>query len=697
MVKDNESPTSALGKHLAVLSSDIRLQILRTLYEHQYPVEFNEIHKSLQLAFSEFVNTSYHLKRLKNLDLIIGDDKGYQLTDIGLRAFKKLVDLEDIISTDRVIYVRTSKYSLEPFDESIIESNLQLEANMTAKQAQTIAQEARKRLKKANITYLTTPLIREYINAILIENQFEDYRHKLTRLGLPPYDINQIIISEQKADPEILRLDFGTTILEQYVLLNQMRQKFADDLLSGRFILTDLEHYAITPLELVIPGGKLAEILITYYLATFPKNLIQSIFDLPFQEFLFVFTRFLEHLAPFFPKGLVLIRFDEFVSEFLQYYTPQELTYLIKYGFYVKSNITKWPIMLGISLMANLIDVGHILHAYQGNLKSQKNNPFPMIQIHHGHTKFKALTHNSDFENLKPVYQQIIQLLQTQSLILNQFSQWGKPNTEHVFTNLRIPIQFESLEDIAPTIVIEKISINVLKIYLEHGTDEKQFLAELEKAVFNIFDYFEHKCKILKKNLIHFPGWQKINSWIFNQQDPFVGWEDHQKYSGHTPLVCGVSCHGLDELIFMKTGLFIREQSQNRKFASEIIQFINSLIEKQNNHLNSKIKYVFSQLHFQKELEHPTNRILDQFKEKLLDQPQEIKEGYRYGFCDTQRSISTENFTQIITDFVEFKNNFILFQPFPPMVSKEYTASEFLAVLQKILATGVSGIDSTHF
>ena len=74
MVKENESPSSKLGDHLAVFNSDIRLQILRILNEYQYPMEYNAIHKLLQAFFSEFVNTSYHLKRLKSLELIIGDD-----------------------------------------------------------------------------------------------------------------------------------------------------------------------------------------------------------------------------------------------------------------------------------------------------------------------------------------------------------------------------------------------------------------------------------------------------------------------------------------------------------------------------------------------------------------------------------------------------------------------------------------------
>jgi hypothetical protein len=55
--------------------------------------------------------------------------------------------------------------------------------------AKEIAEEAKKRLKTLRKPFLTAPLIREVINAILIEKNLSDYRHKLTRLGIPPYDI----------------------------------------------------------------------------------------------------------------------------------------------------------------------------------------------------------------------------------------------------------------------------------------------------------------------------------------------------------------------------------------------------------------------------------------------------------------------------------------------------------------------------
>ncbi len=694
MVKENESPSSKLGDHLAVFNSDIRMQILRILNEYQYPMEYNAIHKLLQTFCSEFVNTSYHLKRLKNLELIIGDDQGYQLTDVGARAFKKLEDLEDIVTTDRVIYVRTSKYSLEPFDETIIETNLQLEANMTQDQAQKIAHEARKRLKKANITYLTTPLIREYINAILIENQFEDYRHKLTRLGLPPYDIKQMIKSRQKANPEILRTHLGSAILEQYVLLNQMRQNFADELLAGTFVLADMEHYAISSLELILPGAAMAEVLRKYHEEEHSENPIESIFDLEFHDFLFLTIRFLEHLAPFFPKGLVIIRFDEFMSQFLTHYTDQEFSNFIKYGFYIDLRTQPWPVMLGLSLKANLIEVGHFLQIYEDNFMLKLTHTLPPFQIHHGHTKFKEIAETDDFSKLKPFHHLLIHTMHQTPMILNQFSKWGKPNAEHIFTHLHLPITFESPEEITATLIMEKISINVLKLYQENKDDEKLFFNELEKAVFHIFDYFEHKCTLLRKNLIQFPGWKKLSNWIFNGADPFTAWQNHQDYPGDFPLICGVSCHGMDEMIFMKTGLFIRDQVQNRGIIAEIMTFIDTLIQKQNNCLKSRIQYVFSHSHPQKELDRPTNRIRDAFAKKIQDQPEEIKEGYRYGFLDTHRPLSIDHMKQVYSDLVQLKRPSIVIPVSTNIISAEEPLPAYYRIIRELLSTGVCGIQS---
>jgi len=59
--------------------------------------------------------------------------------------------------------------------------------------ARKITREVEERLAKTNIEYLTAPLMREYINAILLENGLEEVRHKLTRLGTPPYEVFKLL------------------------------------------------------------------------------------------------------------------------------------------------------------------------------------------------------------------------------------------------------------------------------------------------------------------------------------------------------------------------------------------------------------------------------------------------------------------------------------------------------------------------
>jgi len=61
---------------------------------------------------------------------------------------------------------------------------------MPPDQAQRMAKEAEKLLQKSKIKYLTSPLIREVVNAILIEKGQEEYRHKLTRLGMPVHEVS---------------------------------------------------------------------------------------------------------------------------------------------------------------------------------------------------------------------------------------------------------------------------------------------------------------------------------------------------------------------------------------------------------------------------------------------------------------------------------------------------------------------------
>src|SRR5438552_15315365 len=83
--------------------------------------------------------------------------------------------------------------TIEEFDRTRIASSLVTEAGMPQSLADEIASEAEERLLRFGTTYLTAPLVRELVNTILVERKLEEYRHKLTRMGLPVKDVTILL------------------------------------------------------------------------------------------------------------------------------------------------------------------------------------------------------------------------------------------------------------------------------------------------------------------------------------------------------------------------------------------------------------------------------------------------------------------------------------------------------------------------
>jgi ribonucleoside-triphosphate reductase len=192
---------------------------------------------------------AYHLKFLLKADLVetIVDQKKYCLTDLG----KMVIEVADRI--DRKAYrpkrilVRASRLAIEEFDANRIANTLLKEAKMPVEQAQKIAKEAETQLLKAKTKYLTAPLVREVVNAILIEKGLEEYRHKLTRLGIPVHDVTTLLHSQKPKDP---LLSAGETVFKEYTLLNAMPRDIADAHLSGDIHIDELSTWLLKPAEI---------------------------------------------------------------------------------------------------------------------------------------------------------------------------------------------------------------------------------------------------------------------------------------------------------------------------------------------------------------------------------------------------------------------------------------------------------------
>ena len=98
----------------------------------------------------------------------------------------------------------------------------------------------------SKIKMITAPLIRELVNAKLIEKGLEDARKMHTRIGVPIFDVDQLILHPNKENanvphgPEATNLTLAEGIKKEYALLNVFSQDVADAHLSGDIHLHDL-------------------------------------------------------------------------------------------------------------------------------------------------------------------------------------------------------------------------------------------------------------------------------------------------------------------------------------------------------------------------------------------------------------------------------------------------------------------------
>ncbi|WP_455284483.1 anaerobic ribonucleoside-triphosphate reductase [[Eubacterium] cellulosolvens] len=235
-------------------SAPLRMQVLRLL-STRGALPYTEIMSSLKLDpvrdAGKFV---YHLRSLTESGLISSDrrTKKYEITELGEMVVHFARDLEEYVSVKRgKLFVRSSRLAIEDFHRSKIAKSLVVEAGVPQELADEIAAEAEDRLIKLKTSYLTAALIREFVNAILIEKKLEEYRHKLARVGMPVYDVTQLLraTGELGLTTDYVQKAAGGSVLGEYVLLECLPRQIADAHISGRIHICDLDSWPLKPNE----------------------------------------------------------------------------------------------------------------------------------------------------------------------------------------------------------------------------------------------------------------------------------------------------------------------------------------------------------------------------------------------------------------------------------------------------------------
>ncbi|MHA1960690.1 MAG: anaerobic ribonucleoside-triphosphate reductase [Candidatus Thorarchaeota archaeon] len=161
-------------------------------------------------------------------------------------------DIEAIESREkRMPKVRTTSSTIEPFKAERIIDSLVLEARLSRADAQLVAVRVMDRIVASGIRFLSGPLIREMCNSVLAELGFEQARVLYTRVGVPMYDLTQLIHdpgahtsnANLMRNPETIAKLVHDQVMEQHTYLT-LPSHLADAHLRGDIYIKDREYFS---------------------------------------------------------------------------------------------------------------------------------------------------------------------------------------------------------------------------------------------------------------------------------------------------------------------------------------------------------------------------------------------------------------------------------------------------------------------
>ncbi len=250
---ENESvmPTR-VKKIFSAMDSPQRLRILRAL-NSKGPLSYSELKRLAGFhPKSESGKFAYHLRSLDNPGLVLLDKntKRYDITNLGKMSISLVKQIEEkSIHESSRMYVRTSHQAIEEFNADKIMRSLVREGSMPMDLAQRITEETENRIYKYQTSHLTGPLIRELVNAVLLEGGHEGYRSKMARLGIPVHDLQEMLtdVDSVMAGLEHIMLTAGRRVFVEYLLTNTLQRDVADMYLSGGIHISNLALWPLAP------------------------------------------------------------------------------------------------------------------------------------------------------------------------------------------------------------------------------------------------------------------------------------------------------------------------------------------------------------------------------------------------------------------------------------------------------------------
>jgi DNA-binding transcriptional ArsR family regulator len=259
-----ESASKRVRMIFSVMASPNRIDILRIL-NSKGPLTYSEL-KSLAgfKSKKESGKFAYHLRKLLRQSLVALNkgERRYTITNLGklVLSLARQIEERSIVESGKM-YVRTSHDSIEEFDSHKIIQSLVREAGMPLEQAQKITEEVENKVYKFQSAYLTSSLVRESVNSVLIEHGYEEYRNRMSRLGMPTSDVFDLLTNADRFTNGVEEIfnNASMSVFSEHLLLNSLPKDIADMHLAGELHISNPGVWGLVPDVVFLNAGEFAE------------------------------------------------------------------------------------------------------------------------------------------------------------------------------------------------------------------------------------------------------------------------------------------------------------------------------------------------------------------------------------------------------------------------------------------------------
>lgn len=229
--KSNKPATKRAKTIFSVLASANRIDILKIL-NSKGALTYSELKEYAGFkSKKESGKFAYHLRKLTRQSLISLNkgEKKYAITNIGKMVLNLVRQIEErsMLESGKV-YIRT----LDRFQEFNTHKIMQIlirDAGMPPDVASKIAEDVESKIFKFGLSYLTDQIVSEIINYSLLEHGYEEYRARLSRVGIPSSELYRLL----ESNIDYLLHTLPKNILSEFMLFYYLPKDIVDHHIEG--------------------------------------------------------------------------------------------------------------------------------------------------------------------------------------------------------------------------------------------------------------------------------------------------------------------------------------------------------------------------------------------------------------------------------------------------------------------------------